>query len=410
SGVRRSVSNASAGADSLRKYEAALRRNQSVASTQPRSRVPSASNGPDAATSTNQVGQKKFGLLHRSNTAPTKRRARPGPFSPNLSKQAPAQSPAVPDNLPQLSANLQTGVPAATMGTGTGVSGSETGRLSPVPLRLPHQIPTIPERSPLNSSLHPGEPRMASPTRHVSSPLPLPTSPTRPPMPMQNPQPLRVQSPPRAPSSPPQRPVTPPREPSKFSSLLLALSPPSSSDDRQGRSTDRRSPNKLRKKPPPGMTNESPFEPPAPIGLQSPSTDVSAHSSTHSLAEVVNSNPTPEEYSRQLQNIQNAQVSVPNVSDSSASHSEESRTQQQQQQQQPRLAGSAIPAGSAPSHTPGLGIRPDGDQSFTSIVDSRSSKSEGGNGRSSSRPSSNIFSRSDGSSSFGSVFGRRNKK
>ncbi|PGH08831.1 hypothetical protein AJ79_05835 [Helicocarpus griseus UAMH5409] len=89
SNLRRSASNASGGADSLRKYDA-LRRNVSVSSKHSKNSV---GNATSPATP-NSVGGGSFGV-HRSNTVPTKKL---GALSPNNFSR-PRESSPKPDHL-----------------------------------------------------------------------------------------------------------------------------------------------------------------------------------------------------------------------------------------------------------------------------------------------------------------------
>ncbi|KAL1960554.1 hypothetical protein VTO42DRAFT_7133 [Malbranchea cinnamomea] len=87
-GLRRSASNASAGADSLRKYEVALRRNASVSSKHSRN---SAGNGSPSASGT--IRSPTIGGVHRSNTVPAKR---PTGLSPKIHQPSELENAAFP--------------------------------------------------------------------------------------------------------------------------------------------------------------------------------------------------------------------------------------------------------------------------------------------------------------------------
>jgi hypothetical protein len=154
SGLRRSASNASAGADSLRKYEAALRRNASVGSKHSRSSV-----GNAASPTTPKVPRSPVVGVHRSNTVPSKRGSSLSPalYSPDVFSAAapPRQSLQVsrsPGRTPPHTPIIKTpGAKANSGGEATSNSseapespGSKTGLLQEGPMQ--DSTPTAPKR------------------------------------------------------------------------------------------------------------------------------------------------------------------------------------------------------------------------------------------------------------------------
>ncbi|PGH27611.1 hypothetical protein AJ80_00624 [Polytolypa hystricis UAMH7299] len=124
SNIRRSASNASAGADSLRKYEA-LRRNISVSSKHSKA---SAGNPASPATP-NSVGGGSFGV-HRSNTVPSKRmqgrspnqfaRGGPEPSTPPSARLSPSAHSRHQSRSPSLAPSVEASKEVNLVVPGTG--------------------------------------------------------------------------------------------------------------------------------------------------------------------------------------------------------------------------------------------------------------------------------------------------
>ncbi|KAF3482018.1 rho-GTPase-activating protein 5 [Arthroderma uncinatum] len=257
--IRRSASNASGGADSLRKYEA-LRRNMSVSSRHSRN-----SNGNVASPTTptsNTMGGGSIGI-HRSNTVPSKRA---GGFSPpnTFTRQQPPSTPPSA-NLSPASHSLQASrSPSRSPQPHT----HDTSRLVEQP-ETPLQQP---ESSPFVAKAEHLAPVAAIDATQI--PLPADVEPTQPEQPTQD-QPVgqvgqvnqssqsvlpvqRAQRPMHidAPPPPPMdaatpKPATTPTKERKLASLFAWTSPPS--DKREDRQT-----NKLKKKRRiPGSASES---------------------------------------------------------------------------------------------------------------------------------------------------------
>ncbi|KAL4873931.1 hypothetical protein BDV12DRAFT_158774 [Aspergillus spectabilis] len=204
SNVRRSVSSASGGADSFKKYES-LRRNVSVSSKT--SRASNNVSNPATPTSLGGAG------VHRSNTLPSK--MSPAPRYSRVVESTNLNSPVTPTHNSRSSSRTP----------------PSTGKaLQPTP------EPTNPEPTPgliyIHSSTHGPIPKPSTDINRVPE------------------KPQQVILPPPNTSSPPPAVVTPTKE-RKLSSFFSKSPPPS------GDSKDLRQPNRLKKKRIPGSANES---------------------------------------------------------------------------------------------------------------------------------------------------------
>ncbi|KAL5336565.1 hypothetical protein BJX70DRAFT_276556 [Aspergillus crustosus] len=231
--VRRSVSSASGGADSFKKYES-LRRNVSVSSKTSRA----SNNVSNPATPTTLGGAG----VHRSNTLPSK--MSPVPRYSRVVESTNLNSPATPTHNSRSSSRTP----------------PSTGKaLQPTP------EPTNPEPTPglhyIHSSTHGPMPKPSSDIEHVpekpQQATLLPPNTVSPPPAIVTPikervlaeKPQQVAIPPPDTISPPPAVVTPTKE-RKLSSFFSKSPPP-------GDSKDQRQPNRLKKKRIPGSANES---------------------------------------------------------------------------------------------------------------------------------------------------------
>ncbi|KAI5307097.1 hypothetical protein KEM56_004571 [Ascosphaera pollenicola] len=267
--IRRTASVTSSGAESARKREALLRRNKSVASSQPRSANHSPQQMSPQLNATGNLpkrsGSFKLGFPRRSNTVPSKRKGKEGTVSPHMPTYSTPPVPSVPPlatlpqkavmggNAPMNNASTPNEVtrPSVRMVT-TGTS--PTVEAGP---KNDKEIDTSYAHKPTNSKVATG----IDPPAVVSSP------PVRPQQSQSPDHKNQFASPPVSPRESlgepgpyfanrrsmqqirpqsPERPGTPPQETSKLSSILHALSPPRFAENRQSRK-ERRAPNRLRK-------------------------------------------------------------------------------------------------------------------------------------------------------------------
>ncbi|KAK1145660.1 GTPase activating protein (GAP) for Rho1p [Aspergillus melleus] len=305
SNIRRSVSSASGGGESFRKY-GSLRRNVSVSSKN--SRQSNHAQGPTTPTSLGAVG------VHRSNTLPSKMSPamRYGRVTEatglNSSERTSAQhsrsssvTPSAREDHPQASVPPQptppqqppvTTTPTPGVGSPAGLVYVHTSTHGPIPKVIPVQ-PSVPEASAVQTeppaqpvaqterlvgpSVPPAPVAASAPAPAAALPPPAPARARAPlpasliagpaplvaaapaPAPAQAPAPAPAPAPVTSalheslspPSSPPQTAVTPTRE-RKISSIF-SKSPPSSSDLKE----PPRQPNRLKKKRIPGSASES---------------------------------------------------------------------------------------------------------------------------------------------------------
>lgn len=270
SNIRRSVSSASAGADSFRKYDS-LRRNVSVSSKTSRQ-----SNTPSPATPTSLGGVG----VHRSNTLPSK--MRPAMHYGRVTESTGGTTPAR-----------------------TSAQHSRSSTPPPAEQKPPsaaHGV--VPATGPLytHDAKHGPQPKSPSSTPAVA-PAPSP-APASAPAPAPAPAPASAPTPQAAPDKPvsealflPQSPppaVTPTKE-RKLSSLF-SKSPPS------GESKEPRQPNRLKKKRIPGSASESAQS--SAQSLHGPPADLAATSASYSRLDVSESGgatpkaPTPDDPSQ----------------------------------------------------------------------------------------------------------------